>query len=131
MLLGRETEKEALESFLRANLPAFNDDASPSEVDSTADSAPVKALYISGSPGSGKTALLTHILSRLEGKATGQVRVAFLNCTTVQRGDDIWERIIDELGLGDKKGRGRARCDQESFERLMRDVDGIKSKDRW
>jgi len=72
-------------------------------------------LYISGSPGCGKTALVNSILSELSPEATG-IKIIFINCMALNDLDGLWERMSEELDAAHKqsspsksrKGKGRA-----------------------
>ena len=80
-LAGREKEQIIIESFLHS----FDED---SEV-------PERILYVSGSPGTGKTALVNSIISKL--KLNENVKVLFLNCMALPSMDALWQRLEDEL----------------------------------
>jgi Cdc6-like AAA superfamily ATPase len=88
-------------------------------------------LYISGSPGTGKTALLKNVLDGLKARQQTEItRIAFLNCTTVTSAGDIWERIAAELELdftsSPTRGKGKQRCDEARF------LDALeKQNGRW
>jgi cell division control protein 6 len=87
-------------------------------LEDVASSCSSKALYVSGSPGTGKTALLQNILGRLESRLDASTSLAFSNCTTIQRSDDIWERLAEELGFS-AVGKGKKRWDQNAFESAL------------
>lgn len=124
-LVGRTVEREQLDAFLRFSVPQLFDP------DDTEFDKPqkAKALYISGSPGTGKTALLKHVLDGLKAKQNAK-SIAFLNCTTVTNAADIWERIALELDLeyisSPSRGKGKQRCDESRF------LDALdRSNSRW
>jgi cell division control protein 6 len=68
-------------------------------------------MFISGPPGTGKTALVTRIVRELATDHPGDVRVISINCMALKTLDTLWERMIDELDLdlfqGGKKTKGR------------------------
>ncbi|THG96270.1 hypothetical protein EW145_g7808 [Phellinidium pouzarii] len=80
-LEGRETERSIIESFLHS----FDGDMDISE----------SVLYVSGSPGTGKTALVNSIIA--SAKISDNVRVIFLNCMAISGLDALWPRLADEL----------------------------------
>lgn len=57
------------------------------------------SLYISGSPGTGKTALVNTILNELD---SSSLTVININCMALNDVDSLWERIIDELSPSKK-----------------------------
>jgi cell division control protein 6 len=64
------------------------------------------SLYISGSPGSGKTALVNSILRSLETDA----KIIVINCMALNSTDALWETLLEELQDGPKrKTAGRAK----------------------
>ncbi|KXN90812.1 hypothetical protein AN958_03466 [Leucoagaricus sp. SymC.cos] len=104
-IAGRETERATIRDFITS----FVDD---SAMDT--DDAPT-TLYISGSPGCGKTALVNSILGQLNPESSG-VKIIFINCMALNNLDALWERMFEELNAARKqkfslsksrKGRGR------------------------
>lgn len=91
VVVGREEEKSAVGKYLETG-----------RIDGTLGSP--RALYISGAPGTGKTALVTAISNELrdEGWST-----AFVNCMglTGGRKEDVWNRIVMAWGLEGKGER--------------------------
>ncbi|KAF8508586.1 P-loop containing nucleoside triphosphate hydrolase protein [Hysterangium stoloniferum] len=88
-IIGRETERDVILSFIK---PFLAD--SRSELDPT-------SLYISGAPGTGKTALVNDVL-----KTINDMRVIYVNCMTLGGKDGlmgVWERCVNEMGA--TKGR--------------------------
>ena len=79
-LLCRETETKQIEAFLKVHL-----------VHRKAGS-----LYISGAPGTGKTACLTHILENLQ-KDGMECHVQFINCMNLSKSHRIYSKIAEEL----------------------------------
>ncbi|RKP25997.1 P-loop containing nucleoside triphosphate hydrolase protein, partial [Syncephalis pseudoplumigaleata] len=57
------------------------------------------ALYISGQPGTGKTALLTEVVKAMEHGATAKqpMRKVYLNCMSLVDPKDVYRRLLDEL----------------------------------
>ncbi|KAJ2922488.1 hypothetical protein H1R20_g14606, partial [Candolleomyces eurysporus] len=82
---GREAEREIISKFLQS----FVCDEAMQE-DGPA------ALFISGSPGTGKTALVNAINRELT-KENASITVVFVNCMTVKTLDALWDRLIEAL----------------------------------
>ena len=84
-LAGREAEKAIVESFFHG-------------LDEDAD-VPESVLYISGSPGTGKTALVNSVISENAGAESKEgLRVVFLNCMAIADMETLWRRLAEELG---------------------------------
>lgn len=62
-------------------------------------------LYISGSPGTGKTALVNAVLCDLN-KSQTDVKVISINCMALNNVDALWVHLLDEL-LDGKKVKGQ------------------------
>jgi cell division control protein 6 len=85
---GRDAERAVIQQFLTSFLDGLAmDDEHPT------------SLYISGSPGSGKTALVNSILRSLNTDA----KVIFINCMALNSVDALWERLLEELHEGSKR----------------------------
>lgn len=89
-LPGREEELGKLNGFIQNHLQ-----------DKTSGS-----LYISGPPGTGKTACLTKVLEQPELKR--QFKVVNINCTSIESPKAIWSRIADQLNIQVKTRSGKA-----------------------
>ncbi|KAI0305517.1 P-loop containing nucleoside triphosphate hydrolase protein [Multifurca ochricompacta] len=75
-------------------------------------------LYISGSPGCGKTALVNTILANFEVKfLENNVNVVSVNCMALSGLEAVWERLIEELAPSTKR-RGKT-FNYEVLERLL------------
>ena len=59
------------------------------------DSDSPTSLYISGSPGTGKTALVTSTLAKMK---TNDVRTAHINCMGLKDVDNLRSRVLVALG---------------------------------
>ncbi|KAI3632201.1 hypothetical protein MIR68_010037 [Amoeboaphelidium protococcarum] len=86
--VGREQQEQSINSFLNDNIMAKAS----------------KSLYISGSPGCGKTMLVESILRRFENNAKSaknkQLKVIKLNCMICGNNvNSIWEKLASVLGL--------------------------------
>ncbi|KAF7976085.1 hypothetical protein HWV62_7652 [Athelia sp. TMB] len=91
-LAGRDAERAAIRAFL-------SDDADENACEGEETNKGV--LYISGAPGSGKTALVTALL------AETPARAVFVNCMALDGPDALWARLLEELGPAKTGKRGR------------------------
>ncbi|XP_075532886.1 cell division cycle 6 [Dermacentor variabilis] len=80
-VVGRQREMEAMKDFLHSNLRAGSSGS----------------LYVSGAPGTGKTACLSQILE--SSKDLFKFQYVFVNCMTLQSSSAIYQKIIAGLGL--------------------------------
>lgn len=80
-MAGREKEQTIIESFLHG----FDEDMD----------VPERVLYVSGTPGTGKTALVNSILSNIS--LDNDVKTIFLNCMAIPNMDSLWQRLEEEL----------------------------------
>ena len=78
-LVGREEERDQLQTFIQNGIRAKSG----------------QCLYVSGPPGTGKSALVTEVCRDLRG--TPHVRVAHINCMIVKSPRDIYGKLIMEL----------------------------------
>ncbi|TFK20937.1 Cdc6B protein [Coprinopsis marcescibilis] len=84
IMAGRDTERATIQKFLSL----FVDSASMQE------DAPT-SLFISGSPGTGKTALVNSIIQTVTGD-TSVVKIS-INCMTLKTVDALWDQLALEL----------------------------------
>jgi cell division control protein 6 len=100
-LVGRDSESDHLVRFLSHSFPDVFTPSPETQQDEEGLKAG-KALYVSGSPGTGKTALVSKLVNTLKGKRKG-VSVAMLNCTSLGKEvGRVWSTLADALGLGTK-----------------------------
>lgn len=88
---GREEEQSLIKNFLTN----FSDNDDPID--------PV--LYISGTPGTGKTALVNSIVSSITDE--DNVKIVFLNCMSITGMEALWTRLSEELLVTGKAGSSR------------------------
>jgi cell division control protein 6 len=106
-IAGRIPERQ----FIRNFITEFINSSTVSQV-----TEPV--LYISGSPGCGKTALVNSILATLEVELIeSNINLVSINCMALNGLEAVWERLVDELGSQDKR-RGKTR-NYEIVEKLL------------
>ncbi|KAF2456620.1 P-loop containing nucleoside triphosphate hydrolase protein [Lineolata rhizophorae] len=79
-LVGRESEKDELEVFVMDRVESMSSGC----------------IYISGPPGTGKSALVSQITRQFEGMKV--VKSAYLNCMSIKSGADIYTTLLDDFG---------------------------------
>ncbi|VDC01688.1 unnamed protein product [Peniophora sp. CBMAI 1063] len=100
---GRAAETDTLRDFITSFFTAVKSKAAD-------DAHPI--LYISGSPGCGKTALINNVLNSLEGDMqTNGVKLSFVNCMAMNNLDAVWERLVADFGAPKKRGKQVANSD--------------------
>lgn len=80
-------------------------------------------LYISGPPGTGKTALVNSILRDF----TSDSRVISINCMALNTVDELWDRIIEELADPKKVKGGRGKKLVKGREGALKALGGVKA----
>lgn len=81
-LIGREEEKNELNSFVRGGI----------------ESKSGRSLYVSGPPGTGKSALVNEVFEDMQG--LDNVKTAYINCMSVKNTQDIYGKLLEDL-VGD------------------------------
>ncbi|GBE81234.1 P-loop containing nucleoside triphosphate hydrolase protein [Sparassis crispa] len=115
-IAGRHTERAEIRNFIAS---FFTQNESSSEPQST--------LYISGSPGTGKTALVNVVLQAIQPElADHDIRVISVNCMALSGVDALWERIAEELSA-DAHTSKRTRCAKKGKETADKIVERILS----
>lgn len=104
---GREKEREIIRTFLHG----FESDSS--------NHIAQPVLYISGSPGTGKTALVNSILATTP--MSSNTRIVFMNCMAFNNVDALWERLGEELfGSTPKRGRNAKKVyDKDTVSKML------------
>ena len=82
-LVGRSKEREELQNFLQHNVSARRGGC----------------VYVSGPPGSGKTALVQDVCGNME--MTASSRYSCINCMSIKSSNDIFNTMISQLGISD------------------------------
>ena len=101
-LSGRATERALISEFITS----FVDEAkNPASVQCT-------SLYISGSPGTGKTAVVNSVIS--ESAIPPTFTVITINCMALNDVDFMWSRLVDELSSPKAKAK-----------KALRGIDGV------
>ena len=81
-LIGREEERNELNNFIRGGI----------------ESKSGCSLYVSGPPGTGKSALVNEVCEDLQGLEN--VKTAYINCMSVNHTQDIYGKLLEDL-VGD------------------------------
>ncbi|KAE9408497.1 P-loop containing nucleoside triphosphate hydrolase protein [Gymnopus androsaceus JB14] len=93
---SRENERDIITEFLITFL-------------SRSDAISFPSLYISGSPGCGKTTLINSILDSMANEL-GETKIINVNCMSLNNIDALWDRLIDEFdGVLQKKRKSGTR----------------------
>lgn len=96
-LPGRENELQKLQQFMEEHLK-----------NETSGS-----LYVSGPPGTGKTACLSKLILRPEFRS--KFKVVYVNCTTMKSAATIYAKIIQELGSSISKSGKNSKAIIEKY----------------
>jgi cell division control protein 6 len=107
-VIGREQERAVLTSFLSSFTSGGSDDSVHS------------AAYISGAPGTGKTALVSEVL---RGVAVDGLRGIYVNCTGLKEENSVWARVLEEGGFGITKGKAAVNSEKKRFESVLKTKD--------
>lgn len=97
MIIGREEEKQLIWTHITGQ-PATVIDPDAMDLDETVplnEKSPSRALYISGQPGTGKTALVSSLAARIVKEQ--EWKVAFVNCMGLagKGGEEVWKRLAE------------------------------------
>ena len=79
-LIGREEERSELSTFIKAGIELKSG----------------RCIYVSGPPGTGKSALVGEVCRDLQGKEG--VQAAYINCMSIKNSKDIYCKLIEDLG---------------------------------
>ena len=115
-MAGREQERSEIQAFILGF------------IDGTSATKNTSALYISGSPGTGKTALVNATLADLAGQLT-DVQLLSVNCMALDGVDAVWQRLAEMVSTG-SKSPGRARKSKDSPQQIVEKALG-SNKQRW
>ncbi|KAH9942300.1 P-loop containing nucleoside triphosphate hydrolase protein [Epithele typhae] len=95
-MAGREQERSQIEAFFQDFIHGVSNRSS-------------SALYISGSPGTGKTALVNTVLEALKDDVMkANIELMVVNCMALNGVDAVWQQLADMTSASAKpKGRGK------------------------
>lgn len=111
-LSGRSNERDQIIAFIEPFLATS---------DKTNEHA---VLYISGSPGTGKTAMVTAVFDNMRTQLeTAEVVTVVINCMALNSVDALWDRLKDEFQDAEaktKKGTKAKKLKESSLDALKR-----------
>ena len=102
-LIGREEERVKLATYLGERI----------------EDGKGGCLYISGPPGTGKSALLNETLEGVERNGAAGVKKAYVNCMVVKDPKGIYARLLEEFWDTDKMGNVESKDGMDELERLF------------
>ena len=91
-IAGRDAERTSLLEFLTSFIDGTSMDH---DILTT-------SMFISGAPGTGKTALVNNVIRDLSAK-NDHVKVISINCMALKSVDALWDRIIEDLATTPKR----------------------------
>ncbi|KAK0610277.1 Origin recognition complex subunit 1 [Lasiodiplodia hormozganensis] len=96
-LIGREEERDELQQFVSSRV------------------GPRKSgcLYISGPPGTGKSALVSEVCQELD---DATVKRAYINCMSAKSASELYVKLLEEIGEADDVLEG---TEQETLRKIM------------
>ena len=115
-IAGRDEERASLLQFLTSFI-----DATSMEHDTHTTS-----MFISGAPGTGKTALVNAIIHDILAQ-NDYVKVISINCMALKSVDALWERIIEDLAITPRK-KSAAKKKTSSHDRLKALLSNLNTK---
>ena len=129
VLVGRKEQMDVMRNFLQDAL-----------VKKTKTSAK-KSLYISGAPGTGKTASLKHLLNAMSPGDKKGFREVFINCMGLKASKDVFVKIAAEISPGGYEAAGGASLAEKHIEGemcksgqkillVLDEIDQLDSKDQ-
>ncbi|KAG0361215.1 AAA ATPase, partial [Podila minutissima] len=129
-LVGRAAERDTIRQFCENHMLA----------------AKAGSLYISGQPGTGKTALLKEVMRDMHPElnaAQHDVKVVLINCMTIKDPKMVYQKFLEELGLGtstkDKDGAvkaveslvlGKNKGKKAMYVTILDEIDQLLTKDQ-
>lgn len=107
-IVGRERERKVITEFLESRIISGGHGA----------------LYLSGTPGTGKSALLSEVLGKCIEKAQAidsqyYIKVAEINCVTVGAASHVFLKIHEEFASDDKNYAGNDKSETEDEEEVL------------
>lgn len=98
-MAGRESERVSITDFVSTFLQPSSSTVAPS------------ILYISGSPGTGKTALVNNILGSLRDELeNAEISVVTVNCMALNNIDALLEQLIEHFRSAEESTKKGARA---------------------
>ena len=100
VLVGRREQMDTMKGFLQDTLVK--------KKGKVAAAKSKRSLYISGAPGTGKTASLKHLLNAMSPAEKKGFREVFINCMGLKASRDVFVKIAAEIGSGHEGGANLA-----------------------
>ncbi len=108
---GRERERSVIRDFI-----TISDDGDQ-----------ITSLYISGSPGTGKTALVNALIQSL-GSDLNETKLITVNCMALENVEALWERLSEEFQGPCKRKQSRRTAKGKGKETVEDILSGLGSK---
>lgn len=108
---GRERERSVIRDFI-----TISDDGDQ-----------ITSLYISGSPGTGKTALVNALIQSL-GSDLNETKLITVNCMALENVEALWERLSEEFQGPCKRKQSRRTAKGKGKETVEDILSGLDSK---
>ena len=80
-LIGRDVERRTLDTFLSSSI----------------ENKKGGCLYISGPPGTGKSALLEEVFKSMD--SNDAVKATYINCVSIKTSKDIYTKLLEDLAI--------------------------------
>ncbi|KAG8878813.1 AAA ATPase [Tulasnella sp. 332] len=126
VITARDKERRTIEEYLLCG--GFLSPKDAMDVDPSGNI--ISSLYISGSPGTGKTALVTDILQKLQDrKDLRSYTVVYVNCMGLSDVKTVWERVWEALLQtwgGCASGKLKAGDAKKYFEDALKRDQGLR-----
>ena len=130
VLVGRKEQMDAMTGFLQ--------DALVKKKSKAAAAKKKRSLYISGAPGTGKTASLKHLLNAMSPAEKKGFREVFINCMGLKASKDVFVKIAGVIGsryegganLAEKYIKGEICKSGQKILLVLDEIDQLDSKDQ-
>ena len=122
-IVGRDCERAQVASFLRRRFPHLHLSSLVSDTEAQEEEEEEDrggALYICGMPGTGKTALLKDMLSKLRRTQRKQIKMVYINCIAVSHPKDIFSKLLKAL-LHDAEGKDQEKMHDDEDDSDLKD----------
>ena len=106
-MMGRTEERTIIEAFIGSFIAG--------------EAQNHTSLYISGSPGTGKTALVNDVLRMSRGNFDAHgIRASLINCMALKGVDAVWDNLAEVLDEDRVEGRRTRKLRESSAKRVQR-----------